>query len=64
MQVFDHQSLLDLVASDRMQLSHVHTLIAEANVMESAYQRSGLARSKAVPTCDWQSGISIPGSLD
>lgn len=60
---FDGLSILDLVASDQLLPKHVDVLIAEAQAMESAYDRSGLAQSKAKPSDDWRNDVSIPGNL-
>lgn len=58
---FDGRSLMDLVAGGEFLPKHVQALIAEARAMEAAYGRSGLARTKAKPTEDWQTELSIPG---
>ncbi|MGK2941384.1 MAG: helix-turn-helix domain-containing protein [Immundisolibacter sp.] len=58
---FDGRSLMDLVAGGEFLPKHVQALIAEARVMEAAYDRSGLARAKAKPTQDWQTELSVPG---
>jgi hypothetical protein len=60
MKLFDGQSLLDLVKVGKNCTEQVRALIAEAQKMEAAYDRSGLAQSKAKPTNDWQSSVSIP----
>ena len=64
MKVFDGASLLDLVANGRLEPSHVQALITEAQAMESGYQRSGLTKTKAKPTEDWRTELSIPGSSE
>ena len=61
MKAFDGKSLLDLVASGRASLEHIHILTSEAQAMENAYNRSGLARKTAPVSDDWRSEISIPG---
>ena len=60
---FDGLSLLDLVTTDQLLPAHIDSLIAEAHAMDAAYDRSGLAQSKAKPSDDWRSEVSIPGSL-
>lgn len=60
---FDGLSLLDLVAADQLLPAHIDSLIAEAHAMDAAYDRSGLAQSKAKPSDDWRSEVSIPGTL-
>ncbi|MFT4102872.1 MAG: helix-turn-helix transcriptional regulator [Burkholderiaceae bacterium] len=50
MKAFEGRSLLDLVAAGQLQPEHTQTLIAEARAMDAAYSRSGLAKSKAVPS--------------
>lgn len=62
MKAFEGRSLLDLVAAGQLLLQHAQTLIAEAQAMDAAYRRSGLAKSKAKPSDDWRAEISIPGS--
>lgn len=64
MKAFDGRSLLDLLAAGDMRDEHVQILIDEGKAMEVAYDRSGLAASKTKPTADWQSSVSIPGSID
>ncbi|MBU2827097.1 helix-turn-helix domain-containing protein [Acidithiobacillus ferriphilus] len=64
MKAFDGRSLLDLIAAGEGCSQHVQTLVAEAKAIEAAYERTGLAKSKAKPTSDWQSSMSIPGSLE
>lgn len=61
MKAFDGRSLLDLIAANQNVMEHVQTLISEAQAMDAAYERSGLAKSKAAPTDDWRSAASIPG---
>jgi transcriptional regulator with XRE-family HTH domain len=61
MKVFDGRSLLDLAAAGEITSSRIDLLISEAQAMDSAYDRSGLARSKARPSDDWRAGVSIPG---
>ncbi len=61
MKAFGGRSLLDLVAAGQLTPSHVQALIDEARTMDAAYERSGLARSKAKPTDDWRAEVSIPG---
>jgi len=62
MKVFEGRSLLDLAAAGRLLPSHIQLLIAEAQAMDAAYDRSGLAKSKAKPSDDWRTEVSIPGS--
>lgn len=62
MQTFNGRSLMDLLKSGEDCAGSVATLIAEAKAMEASYDRSGIASSKARPTNDWQSSISIPGT--
>jgi hypothetical protein len=61
MKAFDGKSLLDLVASGQASMEHIRTLTSEAQAMENAYNRSGLARKTAPVSDDWRSEISIPG---
>jgi hypothetical protein len=62
MKAFDGRSLMDLVAADQLLPSHIQSVIAEAKAMDAAYDRSGLAKSKAKPSDDWRTEVSIPGS--
>lgn len=64
MKAFEGRSLLDLVAAGQLLPEHTQTLIAEANTMDAAYSRSGLAKSKAVASDDWRAELSIPGSSE
>lgn len=64
MKAFEGRSLLDLVAAGQLVPEHTQTLIAEAQAMEAAYSRSGLAKSKAAPSDDWRAELSIPGSSE
>lgn len=64
MKAFEGRSLLDLVAAGQLLPEHSQTLIAEARAMEMAYVRSGLAKSKAMPSDDWRTELSIPGSSE
>lgn len=64
MKAFEGRSLLDLVAAGQLVPEHTQTLIAEAQAMDAAYSRSGLAKSKAVPSDDWRAELSIPGSSE
>lgn len=62
MKAFEGRSLLDLAAAGQLLPSHIQALITEAKAMDAAYDRSGLAKSKAKPSDDWRTEISIPGS--
>ncbi len=64
MKAFDGRSLLDLFAAGQLAPEHTQTLIAEAQAMDAAYSRSGLAKSKAAPSNDWRAELSIPGSSE
>lgn len=64
MKAFEGRSLLDLVAAGQLVPEHTQTLIAEAQAMDAAYSRSGLAKSKATPSDDWRAELSIPGSSE
>ena len=64
MKTFNGLSLMELIQSGENTDKHIDALIAEANAMESAYRNSRLAESKAIPTDDWLSDISIPGSFE
>jgi len=61
---FDGRSLMDLFRSGESSDEHVKTLIIEAKAMENSYKKSGLSSSKSKSTSDWQSYISIPGSIE
>jgi transcriptional regulator with XRE-family HTH domain len=62
MKAFEGRSLLDLAATGQLVPSHIQMLIAEAQAMDAAYDRSGLAKSKAKPSTNWRAEVSIPGS--
>jgi transcriptional regulator with XRE-family HTH domain len=62
MKAFEGRSLMDLAAAGQLLPSHIQSLIAEAQAMDAAYDRSGLAKSKAKPSDDWRTEASIPGS--
>jgi transcriptional regulator with XRE-family HTH domain len=64
MKAFEGRSLMDLAAAGQLVPSHIQSLIAEAKVMDAAYDRSGLAKSKAKPSDDWRTEVSIPGSTE
>ncbi len=64
MKAFEGRSLLDLVAAGQLVPEHTQTLIAEAQAMDAAYSRSGLAKSKAAPSDEWRAELSIPGSSE
>jgi len=54
------RTLLDIVKADEDWRGTVDLLITESRAMEFAYERSGLAKSKAKKTSDWLSEHSIP----
>jgi Predicted transcriptional regulator len=62
MKAFEGRSLMDLAAAGQLLPSHIQSLIAEAQAMDAAYNRSGLAKSKAKPSDDWRTEVSIPGT--
>jgi len=62
MKAFEGRSLLDLAATGQLLPSHIQMLIAEAQALDAAYDRSGLAKSKAKPSTDWRAEVSIPGA--
>lgn len=62
MKAFQGRSLMDLAAAGQLLPSHIQLLIAEAQAMDAAYDRLGVAKSKAKPSDDWRTEISIPGS--
>jgi len=62
MKAFEGRSLMDLAATGELMPSHIQSLILEAKAMDAAYSRSGLANSRAKPSDDWLTELSIPGS--
>ncbi len=64
MKLFDGKSLIDMLMLGKNTIQHVDVLIKEAKIMEQRYKQSGILTSKAPPTNNWQSSISIPGSLE
>lgn len=61
MKAFAGRSLKDILLAGEASDYHIMTLINEAKIMESSYNKSGLSESKAKPTNEWQSSVSIPG---
>lgn len=61
MKAFNGRSLTELLLAGEATNEHLIALINEAKIMEASYKKSGLSLSKAKPTNDWQSYISIPG---
>lgn len=64
MKAFDGKSLADLILSGEDCSDHVCTLIDEFKTIEKAYRLSGLPQKTTLPTSEWQSLISIPGSIE
>jgi len=64
MKTFGDRSLMDIVKAGDDWHEAVDALITESRAMERAYERSGLAKSKAKPTSDWQTSQSIPASRE
>ena len=64
MKMFDGRSAFDLMHSGELEQHHIDALIEEVRVMDEAYERSGLARSKAKPTNDWCNEICIPHQFE
>lgn len=60
MKNFQGISLFELIKNKEPIEEQMKLLVTEAQAMEAAYQRSGLARSSTNPTNDWMSSISIP----
>jgi predicted DNA-binding protein YlxM (UPF0122 family) len=60
MQLFDGQSLLDLLKAKKSHEKQLKELIIEAQIMKTAYEQSRLTSSSTKPTDDWLSSISIP----
>jgi hypothetical protein len=61
---FGDRSLMDTVKAGEEWHEAVDLLIAESYAMERAYDRSGLAKSRARSTSDWQTAQSIPASRE
>jgi len=61
MKAFNGRSLSDILLAGENPSDYITTLITEAKIMESSYKKSGLSESKAKPTDEWRSYISIPG---
>ncbi len=64
MKTFSGRSLMDILIAGEDANQYIVALIKESKITEAAYKRSGLSSSKAKPTNDWQSTISIPGSFE
>ena len=61
MKTFGRKSLLELIRDGEDTDANVQHLIKEAALMQKAYDKSDLAKSKAPATEDWRSCISIAG---
>lgn len=57
----DGKSVADRINLGQFKKKHLDELIKECAIMRKSYDESGLAKSKAKPTSDWQSDVSIPG---
>ena len=64
MKYFDRNSLMDIFQSGKATDKHVKALIEEDKIMESEYQESGLPNRESNRTSDWQSYLSIPGTIE
>lgn len=64
MKAFNGLSLIDLLSTHQYTEEHLNVILNEARIAKAAYQQSGLLSSKAKSTNDWQSSISIPGTID
>jgi hypothetical protein len=64
MKAFDGKSLADLILAGEDYADHVSILIAESKAVEESYRLSGLPSKTTPPTSEWQSLISIPGSIE
>ncbi|MGH1606236.1 helix-turn-helix domain-containing protein [Yersinia proxima] len=62
MKAFDGLSLMNLVANGEDWHRPVMVLIDEARTMSQAAERANFISSKAKPSDDWKSSMSIPGS--
>lgn len=61
MKAFEGRSLSDILLAGENADFYISALIKEAKIRESSYKKSGLSESKANPTDEWRSYISIPG---
>lgn len=61
MKMFDGKSILELIMDWEYKPEHLQALLKECAIIKKNYDKSGLAQSKARPTSDWQSDVSIPG---
>ena len=64
MKAFDGKSLVNLILAGENYADHVSILIAESRAAEESYRLSGLPSKTTPPTSEWQSLISIPGSIE
>jgi hypothetical protein len=53
-------SLFNLLKAKQPYEEQLKLLIAEAKAMEASHEQMRIADSKALPTDDWRSSISIP----
>ncbi|HCB1683545.1 XRE family transcriptional regulator [Citrobacter sp. RHBSTW-00986] len=64
MKAFNGKSLMDLVKEGESWNKPVQVLIDEAKAMNAAAESANYLASKAKPTDDWKSSISIPGTVE
>lgn len=63
MKAFNGQSLIDLIKDQKETDEAIAILINESRIMETAYDKSKIGRSKAPSNNSWQSDISHAGSF-
>lgn len=63
MKMFNGRSFLELIKAGNNTDEALSMLIAESQVMEKAYDSSGIKKSKSRSDNSWQSDISMPGGL-
>lgn len=59
--MFHGKSIADKINLGQYEKGHLNELLKECVIMKKSYEESGLAKSRAKPTSDWQCYISIPG---
>jgi len=62
--ISNDKSLLDLLKAKEDYATELDVLIQEALAMEKSYKNARLEQSKAKPTDDWKSYMSIPGGRE
>ncbi len=63
MKMFNGKSFIDLLKEQKDTSEAISILISESRIMETAYEKSKIAQSKAPSNSSWQSDLSHSGSF-